>query len=549
MNSSTDRLLLWPMLAAFAAAGCGVVRPTDHEKVCPSYEAVIRPVLQTNCANCHSGANAGGGYVIGEHASTVSRSDDGTPRVAPGVVSSPFLEAARGKLPGHPAISADDLALLDNWVVACRAAPRPHDYHPIGWATSTDPLQFHGGAVRDAGYDFAECKSCHGEDLRGGKSGFDCNSCHQGENGPLACDTCHGDKTSPAPPKNLSGVRLTTALGVGAHRSHVEDGKLHRAFGCGTCHNDIKKVDDEGHYRRAGKFFPGPATVRLPSTDGGTARWDRTTATCTNVACHAPNKSDTAPTKFDPVWTSVGKDELKCGGCHGFPPSTHADNRCEVCHAPGYAGGGVDLALHLNGKVDLRGGGEQCDACHSGPGTTPFVDLKGRTADAGVQSVGAHDAHLRANKLRGPLACDACHLVPLKVDSPGHIDDAAPPATVFPPGLGGLASAQGATPVYNAANATCGSVYCHGGGVFPFVDTAPGLLRTPKWTGGPEQAACGTCHGLPPIDGSLGHTAAQTQPCTQCHGGTVSADGGIVFTSTADGGRTTKHMDGKVTGQ
>jgi predicted CxxxxCH...CXXCH cytochrome family protein len=248
------------------------------------------------------------------------------------------------------------------------------------------------------------------------------------------------------------------------------------------------------------------------------------------------------------VWTRAGKGDIKCGSCHGAPPSNHADNRCELCHGAAYADGGVDVALHLDGKVELRNGGEKCDSCHSGPDSPTFIDLRGRGADAGVQTVGAHDAHLHASRLRGPLTCNECHLVPDKVSAVGHIDS-PPPAKVFPSDLGGLAWKQGAMPTYNAANATCGSVYCHGGGDFGHPDTAPMLLRTPSWTGKSDQAACGTCHGLPPQDGTFGHAAALTTPCVLCHSGTVSADGGIIFSSLPDGGLTSKHLDGKITGQ
>ena len=542
--ATSDRLLLaW---AAVALLGCGVSRPSAYPKICPDYEKVIRPVLSAKCGSCHGGENPGGGYVIGEHAQTVSRSDDGTPRLAPGDRTSKVLAAARGELAKHARIPAADVVTLERWVVQCRGAPRQHDFHPIGWATSTDDEQFHGGAVRDSGYDFTECKQCHGEDLRGGKSGVDCGSCHTETNGPLACNTCHGDKDSAAPPQSLSKVRLTTNIGVGAHRAHVKDGPLHKAYACDRCHQDVKNAEDEGHYRRAGKFLTGPAEVLMLSGPGGAAKWNRSTATCTNVYCHSPLKDDTSPSRKDPVWTSVGKGEAACGTCHGAPPSSHADSRCEVCHAPGYADGGTDLAIHLNGKVELRG--EKCDSCHSGPQSPAFIDLHGRGADAGVQTVGAHDAHLHANRLRGPLDCADCHKVPTKVDSAGHIDH-APPATVFPANDGRLAWAFNATPTYNPANGSCGSVYCHGGGVFPFVDTAATLLRNPVWTGTPDQAACGTCHGLPPQDGSLGHNAALNRPCALCHSGTVYPDGGIIFTPLADGGISSKHMDGKITGQ
>ncbi len=536
------------LLAATALllAGCGVVRPSDFPQVCPNYDEAIRPLVEARCAQCHSPTRAEGGYVIGLHTQTVSRRDDGTARVDPGNDDSLFLQAARGTLPGHPEVGElgeEERKALEHWVVACRGAPQKHEYHPRGWATSTDPDQFHGVALRAKFYRFGECQKCHGDDLRGGKSGVDCNSCHV--KGPLECSTCHGDETSAAPPKDLSYVRLTTSLGVGAHRAHVTDGPAHKAYGCAQCHQDVQNVEDEGHYRRRGVFLTGPAEVILSSGPGGIASWDRTTATCTNSACHAPSPADTASTKRDPVWTRTG--EISCGSCHGAPPSSHAqgNTQCELCHGVSYAGGGVDFALHLNGTVDVRGGGLRCDACHAGPDSPTFVDLQGRGTDAGVRTVGAHDAHLHASRLRGPLTCNECHLVPENVSSPGHLDSAGPAEVTFD---GGIGSSFGAVAVYDASNATCAN-YCHGGGDFGHPDTAPGLLRLPSWTGGSAQAACGTCHGLPPQDGTAGHLAAVSLACAACHSGTVGADGGLLFSTGPDGGLTSKHLDGKLTGQ
>lgn len=550
------------LLAAVAAAlvGCGVVRPSDFPVVCPSYEVTIRPLVESRCSECHSATRSEGGYVVGAHTETVSRSEDGTPRVAPGELSSPFLAAARGERAGHPALEAAEVTVLQDWVVQCRAAPLPHEYHPRGWATSTDTgrqadggMQFHGFALREKFYRFTECQKCHGEDLRGGESGVDCNSCHV--KGPLECNTCHGDKDSAAPPRDLKGARATTSLGVGAHRAHVTDGPAHKAYGCERCHLEVKNPEDEGHYRRDGVFFIDrdagtflPAVVKLASGPTGRATWDRVTATCTNTACHAPSTTDTAPSKKDPVWTRAGTGDITCGSCHGAPPSSHADDRCALCHGAGYADGGVDYALHLDGQLELRNGGVRCDSCHAGPESPTFVDLRGRGADAGVQTVGAHEAHLHASRLRGPLTCNECHLVPDRVSAVGHIDSAGP-AEVFPVDLGGLAWAQGAMPTYNAGNATCTN-YCHGGGDFGHPDTATTLLRTPSWTGQTDQAACGTCHGLPPVDGTYAHASlALTVACDVCHRGTVFPDGGIVFSSLPDGGLTSKHLDGKITGQ
>lgn len=558
-RSATPRALLAAL--ALALAGCGVVRPSDAPAVCPSYEDRLRPLVESRCQACHGPSRAEGGYVVGAYLDTMSRRPDGTPRVAPGEQRSPFLQAVRGELAGHAALDATDTARLERWVIDCRASTRELQYHPRGWTTPTDlgaqadgGANFHGQLLRQKFYRLESCQECHGVDLRGGRSGSDCNGCHAGEQGPLSCNTCHGDPDSAAPPRDLDGASATTALGVGAHRAHVVASSTHRAFGCADCHLDVKRPEDEGHYRARGVFQVDratgrflPAEVRLASAPGGTAKWDRAAATCTNSTCHAPNPADTAATKKDPVWTQVGGGQLGCGSCHGAPPSNHppAATECGVCHGASYGPTSVNAATHLDGQVDLKGNGEGCDACHAGPAAPQFVDLLGRTADAGVRTVGAHDAHLKASKLRGPLTCNECHLVPSTLFAPGHVDTASP-AEVFPGGFTGIASGRVPMAVYDASNATC-ATYCHRNGDGP-ADMTAGLNQAPSWTGGPSQAVCGTCHGLPPLDGTPAHQAATMTTCDTCHAGSVRADGGIVFTALPDGGVSSRHLDGRITG-
>jgi predicted CxxxxCH...CXXCH cytochrome family protein len=560
-RSATSKALL--SAAAVVLAGCGVVRPSGFESTCPSYQETIRPLVESSCASCHGADRSEGGYVVGEYTQTVSRRPDGTAFLAPGDADTAFLRAVRGELPGHEALGADETAQLTSWVLGCRAGPGEPQFHPRGWSTPTEQgleadggALFHGKALRQKFYRFGECQQCHGEDLRGGKTNSDCATCHEFQQGQLACNTCHGDGASAAPPKALDGSSLPTTLGVGAHRAHVTASPTHRALECTECHREVRTLEDEGHYRRnnvfqidftTGQFLPAEVVLGK-SNDAGTASWDRGQATCTNTACHAPWPGDTAAMNMQPVWTTVG--QAGCGSCHGNPPSSHPQDQlaCETCHGAGYEAGKVNVETHVNGVVDFRGGdASRCDSCHSGPRSPEFVDLQGRTADAGssVRTVGAHDAHLKASRMRGPMTCNECHLVPSTLFAPGHIDSSLP-AEVFPMGFTGISANQAVMPVYDATNATC-TTYCHSGA--GDVDMAPGLNRMPSWTGGPSQATCGTCHGLPPQDNSQWHALAATTPCATCHGGSIDADGGLIFTSLPDGGVSSKHVDGRVTGQ
>jgi predicted CxxxxCH...CXXCH cytochrome family protein len=146
---------------------------------------------------------------------------------------------------------------------------------------------------------------------------------------------------------------------------------------------------------------------------------------------------------------------------------------------------------------------ESCTLCHGGTDNqtgAPPRDLLGKV-DPSLPSVGAHTAHLAANRFANPIACDACHVVPATVNSPGHGDNA-----VEVP-FGPLAHADGVTPSFNPTDGTC-TVYCHGASLDGGEKSAPG------WTLGSSQAYCGSCHGLPP-----GPPHVSRPDCETCHPG------------------------------
>ncbi len=84
--------------------------------------------------------------------------------------------------------------------------------------------------------------------------------------------------------------------------------------------------------------------------------------------------------------------------------------------------------------------------------------------------------------------------------------------------------AQGA---YDVSAGHCSGVYCHGG---TFTDSKAANTM-PLWTGGPAQAACGTCHGLPPSS----HARSN---CVECHSRVIDGSGNIIDPS--------RHVDGKI---
>ena len=174
--------------------------------------------------------------------------------------------------------------------------------------------------------------------------------------------------------------------------------------------------------------------------------------------------------------------------------------------------------------------GDACLACHGSDGNpAPPLGVRGETSTT-QRAVGAHRLHLRDTPIRAALPCSECHVVPTSLRSPGHIGGAV---VVFGP----LASARGALPSWNATEARCSSVYCHGG----TGGAAPGERSAPVWTYSsepdytlPPDQSCTGCHGWPPPSPHPRLTS-----CSGCHGKTVTPDGRI---DVAGG----KHVNGSV---
>jgi predicted CxxxxCH...CXXCH cytochrome family protein len=192
---------------------------------------------------------------------------------------------------------------------------------------------------------------------------------------------------------------------------------------------------------------------------------------------------------------------LPAAGCDDFASDEEPDAACE------------ELALG-------------CTECHGDPDRAvpaPPVDIRGRSDTAEV-TVGAHQSHLGASDWHAEIPCRACHRVPAEVNAPGHIDGGPAELT-----WGELATTGDASPGFHRSAATCADVYCHGSTL-----GAGGSNTTPTWTVvDGSQAACGTCHALPP---PAPHP--QSPDCTTCHGAVVEAGGGFRDPS--------KHIDGQV---
>jgi len=318
--------------------------------------------------------------------------------------------------------------------------------------------------------------------------------------------TCHGTDTSNAPPRSISGATETTAVGIGAHRAHLNIAPTwHRQIECVDCHVVPDAVDSPGHMDGDNQ-----AELTFSSLAGPTAAWNGTTCT---AQCHGSSVlGGTSPT---PTWTLVDGSQATCGSCHGTPPpAPHpADSNCASCH-PTMEEGSLtfrDPASHINGIVDVVDAGATggCTSCHgSAMSSAPPRDLAGNTANT-APGVGAHQAHLATANWHRAITCSNCHRVPTAVNSPGHLDGDNVAELVFD-----LLNPAG---VYTKATATCSNQYCHG--------TGRGNTGTKSWIT-PGALACGACHSMTGTGMSGDHSRhinGERMKCSECHGDVVNA--------------------------
>ncbi len=362
-----------------------------------------------------------------------------------------------------------------------------------------------------------DCASCH-PTIAGDRSFPDPSRHIDGivdlDTGALTCTSCHGSGMDPAPPTDTGGRTATTARGVGAHQSHLGSSAWRATIQCVDCHTVPGAIGDVGHIDT-----PLPAELTFGArarADRATPSFDGTTTTCSGVYCHGETLIS-GGLNTTPNWTSVGTGEADCGTCHSLPPAAPhpANTNCSLCHPTIAADRSFpNPERHIDGVVDLSA--LTCTSCHgSGTDPAPPLSTSGRTSTR-TRGVGAHQSHLGASSWRAPISCTECHVVPATVSDVGHMDTALPAEITF----GARANADRATPLYRAGTRTCSGVYCHGETLQP-----GGTSTVPTWTNvGSGEAACGTCHGLPP-----GGTHTTISTCETCHGAVVGP--GMVITN------------------
>ena len=218
---------------------------------------------------------------------------------------------------------------------------------------------FHARDIRNnLGSDITGCRTCHGVDYMGGRTGQSCNAsgCHiSADGGPEACYLCHGDAVSK---KIYPQVHPS-------HRTHLEGGEYSMTtIACGDCHTLPFNYEDPAHIDEA---TPGQAEVQLMNalastqTQGtvGEPSYDASTGSCANTYCHGNFTNGNNATV---AWT--GDNQAACGSCHGqaagnpLPGGTHPQNeRCSACHTGVIDADRefIDRSLHVNGVLNVFG--------------------------------------------------------------------------------------------------------------------------------------------------------------------------------------------------
>jgi predicted CxxxxCH...CXXCH cytochrome family protein len=398
----------------------------------------------------------------------------------------------------EPHYEAKQRTCVDSY---CHGASRPVWSEP---RTSDDACGSCHGLPPPAPHPQSEkCSACHGEVIDDERR-FVAPERHV--NGEVdydagACVLCHGNDDNTAPPLDTSGNDAITARGVGAHQTHLAGGVDGRPVECDECHRVPESIDEPTHADGlpAEVIFSGVAT-----TGDRTASFDPISATC-SAFCHSPSPGDV---HTSPAW--IGAATLECTSCHGAPPpAPHPQmTTCSMCHAEVIDSDDrtiVEKNLHVNGIVEVAFD-DSCNACHGGTNAAPPLDLDGNRQTT-ASGVGAHQTHMLGTERSRAVPCDECHLVPRDVFDPGHVDTDRPAELVF----SGAALAFGASPSYE--DGTCSGTSCHGP-INSADEESGGTNTTPTWTivDGTE-AACGSCHGLPPPPPH----PLPTYPCHQCH--------------------------------
>jgi predicted CxxxxCH...CXXCH cytochrome family protein len=414
--------------------------------------------------------------------------------------------------------------------------------HNAAWVNPSSP-SYHGNYLKNNQWNLSSCQACHGQQFDGGTSGKSCYTCH-------ASYPHNTTWVNPASPNyhgnylknnqwNLSGCQSCHGAQFDGGTSGVSCYTCHASYPHASAWSNPASPNSHGNFLKANQWNASSCqSCHGTLYDGGAS----------GVSCYTCHASYPHSVKFG----TAGHPSYLMA--NGFPLT-----QCQTCHGSSYAGGTVvNVSCTTSGcHVDLNGAPkspEACNTCHgvfSAPASdflsaAPPKSVAGGTATT-VSGVGAHQAHLATGMVGRTVKCQECHQVPSQVFSQGHLGSGPPAEVVFTDTLARLITGDGTlvpNPSYDPVSLTCANSYCHGNWKlrkvtsqwqFAYGDSIMGGSNySPVWTGGSSQAACGTCHGLPP----QGHQSTTITGCAVCHAAVVNSAGVIIDK--------TKHVNGKI---
>ncbi|GEJ57084.1 CxxxxCH/CxxCH domain c-type cytochrome [Anaeromyxobacter diazotrophicus] len=357
----------------------------------------------------------------------------------------------------------------------------------------------------------------------------------------------------------------TQCTPTGAHAKHDASG-----IACAVCHPCGGVLAFNGYTYTGGTSATGtltPGSGTTPTTCGvgchsplgapaHTVAWNQGTLNCTDChtltalpathpalgianptrddcqICHDVTKHTQGTVKFISHATSW-MDQAD-PGFHAFSADKSLAT-CQACHGQDLKGGSVGVACGQCHDQALPAGvttwSQNCVMCHGGTDNQTGAPPRATWGQASDPvRVGAHSAHLAPTAISPGFGCVVCHVKPADAFAAGHID--GPTATVT---FGGTAVGDTPPAAWNRAAPTCSGTYCHGN--MRNGNTA----NAPDWTKvGQQQAACGTCHGIPP-PAPHPKSGSSLTVCSICHDKTMNPDGTMIPPS--NGGL---HLDGAI---
>jgi hypothetical protein len=420
--------------------------------------------------------------------------------------------------------------------------------HVSGWQDPATPTS-HGEYLKAKQWGTAECKSCHGTDFAGGSSRVACTGCHATYPHKAEwADTSAGSHGAYL----LAGMGQITDC-ARCHGAAYDGGTSNvSCYGCHALYPHVSGWQDPATLTSHGKYLKAKqwGTAECKSCHGTDFAGGSSRVACTG--CHAtyPHSAAFAPAGGHTAYMTA----------HGYPYA-----QCQTCHGSAYAGGAVvNVSCSSTGCHEEANGTpkspEACNTCHGtfraaandSLSAAPPLDVSGNSSTSS-RGVGAHARHLVSGTLGRAVQCQQCHTVPATVFAPGHLGSGPPAEIVFSGTLAALPTANGAfipLPAYDAGALKCSDTYCHGswrvskasapaGRQFAYLDSLmTGAGFAPVWNQSAGQAACGSCHGLPPA-GHLGSTSPvfPINSCSGCHYD-VDINGNIIDPA--------KHINGKI---